>query len=75
MTTARGGRSVRHVDETSAPRQLPEPYALALRLRAEGLDSAQIAAKLELEPEAMESLLRIAEANQAALDHAAQSTV
>jgi DNA-directed RNA polymerase specialized sigma24 family protein len=55
------------VDEEAALAQLPEAYAAALRLRARGLSNANIAAELELEPEAVPSLLRLADTKLAAL--------
>jgi hypothetical protein len=55
------------MDESVLAR-LPEAYAAALRLRGQGLDEATIAAQLELEPQAVGPLLRLAEAKLAALD-------
>jgi DNA-directed RNA polymerase specialized sigma24 family protein len=55
------------VDETSALKALPEPYARALRLRAEGLRDAEIAATLDVPTVSVEPLLRIADAKLAAL--------
>ena len=42
--------------------QLPEPYANALRWRHEGLDEAAIAARLQIELEAVPPLMLLAEA-------------
>ena len=40
---------------------LPIPYAVALRLREAGVTEAQLAIGLAIEPEAVPTLLRIAE--------------
>lgn len=45
--------------------ELPELYALGLRLRRSGLDAAAIAGRLGIEPAAVPSLLRLAEAKLA----------
>lgn len=58
------------MDEEAALEQLPDMYAAALRLRARGLRNDEIARKLELEPEAVPSLLRLAEAKLAAISGA-----
>lgn len=42
--------------------QLPAPYAVALRLRAAGVACDEIAARIGVQPEAMDAVLRIAEA-------------
>lgn len=42
--------------------QLPEPYANALRWRRKGLDDAAIAARLQIEVEAVGPLMLLAEA-------------
>jgi DNA-directed RNA polymerase specialized sigma24 family protein len=47
--------------------RLPETHAAALRLRARGFDHDGIAAALVLDPSAVASLVRIAEAKLAAL--------
>lgn len=47
--------------------RLPAAYALALRLRAAGFADREIAARLEVEPEALETLFAIAEAKLEAL--------
>jgi hypothetical protein len=52
-------------DELAA---LPETYALALRLRAEGLDDAAIARVLEIEAESVAPLLTLAHAKLAKLE-------
>ena len=46
--------------EPSELRALPEAYALALRLRAEGLDDAAIARVLDIELESVAPLLTLA---------------
>ena len=46
---------------------LPETYALALRLRDEGLDEAAIGRVLDIEPESVPPLLVLAQAKLAAL--------
>jgi hypothetical protein len=45
--------------------ELPELYALGLRLARSGQDNASIATQLGIEPEAVPSLLRLAEAKLA----------
>jgi len=55
------------MDEESALACLPEAYAAALRLRRQGLDDRAIAEQLDLEPQAVGPLLRLAEAKLAAL--------
>lgn len=47
--------------------RLPETYATALRLRAQGLSEPAIAAELKLEPKAIGPLLRLADAKLTAL--------
>ncbi|MFC7621355.1 hypothetical protein [Microlunatus sp. GCM10028923] len=54
------------VDRERALRQLPDAYARALRLRDAGSSETEIAARLELEPEAIGPLLEVAEAKLAA---------
>ena len=44
---------------------LPPVYAQALRLRDEGRDSAAIAAQLDVEPDAVGTLLRLADSKLA----------
>ena len=46
---------------------LPETYALALRLRAEGLDQAAIGRVLDIELESVEPLLDLAQSKLAGL--------
>lgn len=46
---------------------LPETYALALRLREEGLDAAAIGRALDIEAESVDPLLELAESKLAAL--------
>ena len=46
---------------------LPETYALALRLRGEGLDDQAIARVLEIETESVGPLLELAESKLAGL--------
>jgi DNA-directed RNA polymerase specialized sigma24 family protein len=46
---------------------LPETYALALRLRDEGLDNAAIARVLDIESESVAPLLTLAESKLAGL--------
>lgn len=53
------------MDHDGERTQLPEAYAQALRLREDGLTADEIAARLNLEPEAGESLLRLADAKLA----------
>jgi DNA-directed RNA polymerase specialized sigma24 family protein len=48
-------------------RALPETYALALRLRAEGLDDATIARVLDIEVESVAPLLALARSKLANL--------
>jgi hypothetical protein len=47
---------------------LPEPYALALRLAAEGVDVVGIADAVDVDPDAVPSLLVIARAKLIELD-------
>jgi DNA-directed RNA polymerase specialized sigma24 family protein len=47
---------------------LPETYALALRLRAEGLDDAAIARVLDIEAESVAPLLTLARSKLAHLE-------
>jgi hypothetical protein len=53
---------------------LPETYALALRLRAEGLDDAAIARVLEIEAESVAPLLALAHAKLAKLEQRPEGT-
>ena len=50
------------MDRAEAVRLLPEKYARALLLRDQGCEEAQIAAALDIVPEAIGPLLRLAEA-------------
>jgi DNA-directed RNA polymerase specialized sigma24 family protein len=50
------------MDRDAAYEQLPEAYAVALRLREAGLDDRAVALTLGLPPEAMASLLELADA-------------
>ncbi len=54
------------MDRATAIRRLPEPYAAALKLHDEGFDDL-IADRLDIEPEAVRTLLRLAEAKLARL--------
>ena len=49
----------------SALERIPRPYSLALRLRDAGVSAVLIADCLDIEPEAVDSLLRVAEAKLA----------
>lgn len=55
------------MDRDAAVAALPEVYAELLRLREAGTDRARIAALLEVEVEALDLLLRVAEAKLALL--------
>lgn len=55
-------------DRESALRRLPRAYSLALRLRDAGVDGALIAECLDIEPEALEPMLLVAEAKLAAVE-------
>jgi DNA-directed RNA polymerase specialized sigma24 family protein len=55
------------MDRATALSQLPETYAQALRLRDAGLNDTAIATRLDVAPEAMALLLRLAEAKIARL--------
>jgi DNA-directed RNA polymerase specialized sigma24 family protein len=50
------------MDRAEAVRLLPEKYARALVLRDQGCDNARIAAALGIVPEAIDTLMRLAEA-------------
>ncbi|MEZ0363680.1 hypothetical protein ACAG26_08250 [Mycobacterium sp. pUA109] len=50
-----------------ALRRLPAAYATALRLRTDGATDAVIVERLDIEPEALDPFMRIAEAKLAAL--------
>ncbi len=55
------------MDRAEALLELPETYAVALRLRDEGLERGALAKALEVEPEAVGPLLTLAEAKLAGL--------
>jgi DNA-directed RNA polymerase specialized sigma24 family protein len=55
--------------DARALERLPETYAEVLRLREHGEADEAIAAQLGIEPEAVEPLVRVAEAKFAALIH------
>jgi DNA-directed RNA polymerase specialized sigma24 family protein len=55
------------VDRVEALRSLPETYAIALRLRDEGVEPGAVARVLDVEPEAVGPLLTLAEAKLAGL--------
>jgi DNA-directed RNA polymerase specialized sigma24 family protein len=55
------------VDRDEALTHLPEPYAVALRLRDAGVSDAQLAAGFGIEPESVQSFLKIAEVKLADL--------
>jgi DNA-directed RNA polymerase specialized sigma24 family protein len=59
------------VDREQALAQLPETYAVALRLLDAGHEAADIADHLGLPPESMRSLLQVAEAKLARLSREA----
>jgi hypothetical protein len=53
---------------SKALRQLPPAHALVIRLADEGLDVAQLANRLHLDPSAVGPLLLVAKAKLAALE-------
>ena len=55
------------MDRAAALQALPGAYALALRLRDEGVESDAMARVLDVEPEAIGPLLTLAEAKLAGL--------
>lgn len=55
-------------NRTAALRRIPRPYSLALRLRDAGVAGALIAECLDIELEALEPMLRLAEAKLAAIE-------
>ena len=64
----RGGLAARTVDGVTGNDDLaalPESYAEALRLRAEGLSAPEIAARVDVPVEALETLISLAEAKLA----------
>jgi hypothetical protein len=54
-------------DREARLRRLPNPYSLALRLRDAGVDDDLICSYLTLEPEALPTFLRLAEAKLTAV--------
>ena len=60
------------MDRAAAINELPDAYATALRARDEDLSNAEIAARVKIDIEAVEPLLRIAVAKLGAIlgDHA-----
>ena len=59
--------TVRRVDRAEALKALPSTYAMALRLRDEGVEPAAVARVLDVEPGAVGPLLTLAEAKLAGL--------
>jgi hypothetical protein len=57
----------RCVDRAEAPQALPHTYAIAMRLRDEGVKPDALARVLDVEPEAIGPLLTLAEAKLAGL--------
>jgi DNA-directed RNA polymerase specialized sigma24 family protein len=57
----------RHVDRAEASKALPDAYAIALRLRDEGVEPDAVARVLDVEPEAVGPLLTLAEGKLAGL--------
>jgi DNA-directed RNA polymerase specialized sigma24 family protein len=55
------------VDRSEALQALPETYAIALRLRDEGVELDAVARVLDVEPEAVGPLLTLAETKLAGL--------
>jgi DNA-directed RNA polymerase specialized sigma24 family protein len=55
------------VDRAEALQALPPRYAIALRLRDEGVEPAAVARVLDIEPEAVGPMLTLAEAKLAGL--------
>src|SRR5262245_45101797 len=68
-TEALAGRDPyrRRMDRTEALQALPDAYAIALRLRDEGVEPDAVARILDVEPEAVGPLLTLAEAKLAGL--------
>jgi DNA-directed RNA polymerase specialized sigma24 family protein len=67
MTTCGRRRTVPFVNRAAAIELLPEAYAVALRLRDDGLGPAEIAWRLRIAPEAVGSTLELADAKLARL--------
>jgi hypothetical protein len=57
MRASRPIRTVEHVDRAEALQALPMSYAIALRLRDEGVERDAVARVLDVEPEAVGPLL------------------
>ena len=57
----------RPVDRAEALQALPDTYAIALRLRDEGIEPDAVARVLDVEPEAVGPLLSLAESKLAGL--------
>jgi DNA-directed RNA polymerase specialized sigma24 family protein len=55
------------VDRAQALQELPDKYAIALRLHDEGLEPEAVGRVLDVEPEAVGPLLTLAEAKLAGL--------
>ena len=55
------------MDRTAAIGELPDAYAAALRLRDEDLSNEELAARVGVEVEAVEPLLRLAAAKLASI--------
>jgi len=55
------------VDRNEALEHLPEPYAIALRLRDAGVSLPQLAIGFAMEPQSLRNFLKIAEAKLAEL--------
>jgi hypothetical protein len=55
------------VDRAEALQALPDTYAIALRLRDEGVEPDAVARVLDVEPEAVGPMLELAEAKLAGL--------
>ena len=56
------------MERTSALRLLPDAHARALALEAEGLDTRQIAKRLDIDATSVGTTLRVARAKLAALE-------
>jgi DNA-directed RNA polymerase specialized sigma24 family protein len=67
MTSSGNRLTVRCVNRAAAIKLLPQAYAVALRLRDAGLRPAEIARRLGIAPEAVDSTLELAEAKLARL--------
>lgn len=55
------------MDRAEALKELPDTYAIALRLRDEGVEPDGVARVLDVEPEAVGPLLKLAEVKLAGL--------